>query len=99
MRRRLRAPESWQLAAAGAAAGGLAVAGAAAGLVGTAWAIEGGLNAASHLIGFAGGVGGGTDTEQRRGGYPDTERHAGVGGAAALRDAPKPAAAARGEVI
>ena len=29
------------------------------------------------------------------GGYPDTERHAGVGGAAALRDAPKPAAAAR----
>ena len=33
-------------------AGGLAVAGAGAALVGTAWAIEGGLNAASHLIGW-----------------------------------------------
>ena len=52
--------------AAGAAAGGLAVAGAAAALVGTAWAIEGGLNAASHLMGFAGGAGGGTDSDQSR---------------------------------
>ena len=52
--------------AAGAAAGGLAVAGAAAALVGTAWAIEGGLNAASHLITFAGGAGGGTNSDQSR---------------------------------
>ena len=42
------------------------MAGAAAALVGTAWAIEGGLNAASHLMGFAGGVGGGTDSDQSR---------------------------------
>ena len=36
----------------GAAAGGLAAAGAGAALVGTAWAIEGGLNAASHMMGW-----------------------------------------------
>ena len=52
--------------AAGAAAGGLAVAGAAAALVGTAWAIEGGLTAASLLMGFSGGAGGGTDSDQSR---------------------------------
>ena len=81
--------------AAGAAAGGIAVAGAAAALVGTAWAIEEGLNAASHFMGFVGGVGGGTDSDQTRGGHPDPERHAGVWGAAALRYAPEPAPAAR----
>ncbi|CAE7485210.1 FV3-083R [Symbiodinium pilosum] len=52
--------------------------GAAAALVGTAWAIEGGLTAASHLMGFPGGGGGGTDR---------------VGGAAALCDAPAAPAA------
>ena len=30
------------------------------------WAIEGGLNAASHVLGFAGGGGGGTDSDQSR---------------------------------
>ena len=39
--------------AVGAATGGLAVAGAGAALVGTAWAIEGGLNAAAHMWGAA----------------------------------------------
>ena len=34
--------------------------------MGTAWAIEGGLNAASHLMDFAGGAGGGTDSDQSR---------------------------------
>ncbi|CAE7623032.1 FV3-083R, partial [Symbiodinium microadriaticum] len=48
--------------AAGAAAGGLAVAGAAAALVGTAWAIEGGLTAASHLMGWGGAAGSGTES-------------------------------------
>ena len=48
----------------GAATGGLAVAGAGAALVGTAWAIEGGLNAASHLWGAA--TGGGTDSDASR---------------------------------
>ncbi|CAE7819707.1 FV3-083R, partial [Symbiodinium sp. KB8] len=52
--------------AAGAAAGGLAVAGAAAALVGTAWAIEGGLTAASHLMGWGGAAGSGTDSDQSR---------------------------------
>ena len=37
-----------------------------AALVGTAWAIEGGLTAASHLMGFSGGAGGGTDSDQSR---------------------------------
>ena len=50
--------------AVGAATGGLAVAGAGAALVGTAWAIEGGLNAASHLMGAA--TGGGTDSDASR---------------------------------
>ena len=44
----------------GAAAGGLAVAGAGAAIVGTAWAIEGGLNAAAHMWGAT--TGGGTDS-------------------------------------
>ena len=47
--------------AVGAAAGGLAVAGAGAALVGTAWAIEGGLNAAAHMWGAT--TGGGTDSD------------------------------------
>ena len=50
----------------GAAAGGLAVAGAGAALVGTAWAIEGGLNAASHLMGWGAATGGGTDSDASR---------------------------------
>ena len=41
----------------GAAAGGLAVAGAGAAIVGTAWAIEGGLNAAAHMWGATTGGG------------------------------------------
>ena len=49
--------------AVGAATGGLVVAGAGAALVGTAWAIEGGLNAASHLMGWGGG---GTDSDASR---------------------------------
>ena len=52
------------LATAGAAAGGLAVAGAGAALVGTAWAIEGGLNAAAHMWGAT--TGGGTDSDASR---------------------------------
>ena len=44
--------------------GGLAVAGAGAAIVGTAWALEGGLNAASHLMGW--GAGGGTDSDASR---------------------------------
>ena len=47
--------------AVGAATGGLAVAGAGAALVGTAWAIEGGLNAAAHMT-----TGGGTDSDASR---------------------------------
>ena len=50
--------------AVGAAAGGLAVAGAGAALVGTAWAIEGGLNAAAHMWGA--NTGGGTDSDASR---------------------------------
>ena len=50
----------------GAAVGGLAVAGAGAALVGTAWAIEGGLNAASHLMGWGAATGGGTDSDASR---------------------------------
>ena len=52
--------------AVGAATGGLAVAGAGAALVGTAWAIEGGLNAASHLLGWGAATGGGTDSDASR---------------------------------
>ena len=52
--------------AVGAATGGLAVAGAGAALVGTAWAIEGGLNAASHLMGWGAATGGGTDSDTSR---------------------------------
>ena len=44
-----------------AAAGTLAVAGAGAAIVGTAWAIEGGLNAAAHMWGAT--TGGGTDSD------------------------------------
>ena len=54
------------LATAGAATGGLAVVGAGAALVGTAWAIEGGLNAASHLMGWGAATGGGTDSDASR---------------------------------
>ena len=50
----------------GAATGGLAVAGAGAALVGTAWAIGGGLNAASHLMGWGAATGGGTDSDASR---------------------------------
>ena len=50
----------------GAATGGLAVAGAGAALVGTAWAIEGGLNAASHLMGWGAATRGGTDSDASR---------------------------------
>ena len=50
----------------GAAAGGLAVASAGATLVGTAWAIEGGLNAASHMMGWGAATGGGTDSDASR---------------------------------
>ena len=50
--------------AVGAAAGGLAVAGAGAAIVGTAWAIEGGLNAAAHMWGAT--TGGGTDSDASR---------------------------------
>ena len=53
------------LAAAGTV-GGLAVAGAGAALVGTAWAIEGGLNAASHMMGWGDATGGGTDSDASR---------------------------------
>ena len=52
--------------AVGAAMGGLAVAGAGAALVGTAWALEGGLNAASHLMGWGAATGGGTDSDASR---------------------------------
>ena len=52
--------------AVGAATGGLAAAGAGAALVGTAWAIEGGLNAASHLMGWGAATGGGTDSDASR---------------------------------
>ena len=52
--------------AVGAATGGSAVAGAGAALVGTAWAIEGGLNAASHLMGWGAATGGGTDSDASR---------------------------------
>ena len=52
--------------AVGAATGGLAVAGAGAALVGTASALEGGLNAASHLMGWGAATGGGTDSDASR---------------------------------
>ena len=52
--------------AVGAATGGLAVAGAGAALVGTAWAMEGGLNAASHMMGWGAATGGGTDSDASR---------------------------------
>ena len=52
--------------AAGAATGGLVAAGAAAAVVGTAWAIEGGVNAASHLLGWGAETGGGTDSDASR---------------------------------
>ena len=50
----------------GAATGGLAVAGAGAALVGTARVIEGGLHAASHLMGWGAATGGGTDSDASR---------------------------------
>ena len=50
--------------AAGAATGGLVAAGAA--VVGTAWAIEGGVNAASHMLGWGAETGGGTDSDASR---------------------------------
>ena len=49
----------------GAATGGLAVAGAGAALVGTAWAIEGGLNAASHLMGWGARIDTESESEPR----------------------------------
>ena len=49
-----------------AAAGTVGAAGAGAALVGTAWAIEGGLNAASHLMGWGAATGGGTDSDASR---------------------------------
>ena len=52
--------------AAGAATGGLVAAGAAAAVVGTAWAIEGGVNAASHMLGWGAETGGGTDSDASR---------------------------------
>ena len=74
----------------GAATGGLAVAGAGAALVGTAWAIEGGLNAASHLMGW------GRCNRRRHGqrclaaehdhGRADAEWHARVGSRGPLLD-------------
>ena len=45
--------------AAGAATGGLVAAG-------TAWAIEGGVNAASHMLGWGAETGGGTDSDASR---------------------------------
>ena len=54
------------LAVAGAATGGLVAAGAAAAVVGTAWAIEGGVNAASHMLGWGAETGGGTDSDASR---------------------------------
>ena len=50
----------------GALAAAGTVAGAGAALVGTAWAIEGGLNAASHLMGWGAATGGGTDSDASR---------------------------------
>ena len=52
--------------AAGAATGGLVAAGAAAAVVGTAWAIEGGVTAASHMLGWGAETGGGTDSDASR---------------------------------
>ena len=52
--------------AVGAASGGLAVAAAGAALVGTAWAIEGGLNAATNMMGWGAATGGGTDSDASR---------------------------------
>ena len=52
--------------AAGAATEGLVAAGAAAAVVGTAWAIEGGVNAASHMLGWGAETGGGTDSDASR---------------------------------
>ena len=52
--------------AAGAATGGLVAAGAAAAVVGTAWGIEGGVNAASHMLGWGAETGGGTDSDASR---------------------------------
>ncbi|CAE7942158.1 unnamed protein product, partial [Symbiodinium necroappetens] len=48
--------------AAGAATRRL-VGGAAAAVVGTAWAIEGGVTAASHMLGWGAATGGGTDSD------------------------------------
>ena len=81
----------------GAATGGLAGAGAA--LVGTAWAIEGGLNAASHLMGWGAATGGGTDSDASRPspghGCPNPEFDARIRGGRSLPgpgDAPSAAA-------
>ena len=52
--------------AAGAATGGLVAAGAAAAVVGTAWAIEAGVTAASHMLGWGAETGGGTDSDASR---------------------------------
>ena len=52
--------------AAGAATGGLVAAGAAAAMVGTAWVMEGGVNAASHMLGWGAETGGGTDSDASR---------------------------------
>ena len=77
------------------------MAGAAAALVGTAWAIEGGLNAASHLMGLSRAAPEEAPTATRAGAAAPWDimtlkRHAGIGGAAALRDAPA-APAPRGD--
>ena len=45
---------------------GLVAAGAAAAVVGTAWAMEGGVNAASHMLGWGAETGGGTDSDASR---------------------------------
>ena len=58
--------------AAGAATGGLVAAGAAAAVVGTAWAIEKGVNAASHMLGWGAETGGGTDSDASRNGMQDS---------------------------
>ena len=42
-------------------------AGAAAAVVGTAWAMEGGVTAASHMLGWGAETGGGTDSDASRG--------------------------------
>ena len=65
------------LAVAGAACAatpGLVAAGAAAAVVGTAWAIEGGVNAASHMLGWGAETGGGTDSDASRPPEPRTSK-------------------------